>query len=397
MPSRLFNPERRRRPVRKHFSYIPGAHIIYVVPPACCRCRWFEHEVFDGPGHISFIYTDDTDIAMGNFTDQIVKGINQTLPFLATRPEVIQICFTCAFEVVGVDYDILVADLEQAFDGIDFLVFPIHHLLVHGGNLPPENREASLYKALRRRMEPDPHAVNVLDSPVDTTPGNELFDALRACGITTIRQPLRMKTYREFCDMASSCLNIPIGRMCEPACTDMERRLGIPWMRVPETYSPTRLQQSLAELCNRFGVDAPDIQQKVDECVELGRQAARAFEGHPVVVMEGNVIDSIDLTHALLTFGFDVVGMATLFFKDFGESDLVDGIRSMAPGITMFNNRDSQVLRFPQNAVVFGGPSRVIDGPQYFFEATTHGKSYGLDRIAAYYKSLIAFAQKELS
>ena len=394
MPTKLFKPE--QRPRRTYFAYIPGAHIIYVVPPACCRCRWFEHEMFDGPGHISFIYTDDADIAMGTFAEQITQGIEKTLPYLATRPQVIQICFTCAFEVVGVDYDMLVADLERAFPGIDFLVFPIHHLMVHGAILPPENREASLYKALRRPLPPDPHAVNILDSVLDAQPGNELFDALCACGVTTIRQPLLMNTYQEFCDMASSCLNIPIGRMCEPACTDMQQRLGIPWMGVPETYSPVRLQRSLEALCARFGTQAPNIQQKVDACMELGRRAAQAFKGHPVVVVEGNVIDTVDLTYALLSLGFNVTGFSILFFKDFGEGSLLESIRAMAPEAEIFNDRDEDVHRFSPDTVVFGSLSPLIDGPLHYFEAGTHGMSYGLKRIEAFFRSLIAFAQEEL-
>lgn len=381
-------------PMRTFFSAVPEAHLLYVVPPACCRCRWFEHELFEKPGEISFLYLDDNDIALGLFTEQIASCIDRILPFLDPQPPLFQICVTCAFEVVGVDYDLLVEDLEELFPELRFLVFPIHHLSAHGSIMGPENRELALYKGLRAPL-PRRATVNIIDGSIARDETSELWLALQACGIEDALQAVKMIRFEEYHAQAASCLNLKIGRMGGPACAYLKERLGIPWLALPETYSVTRLLDSLDELCAYFGAPCPDFSSRAERVLERATQAARAFKGHPVVVSDSSSVDTIDLAAALTAYGFNVAAIDSVFPHEL-ENPLLEAVRSVNPNVVVYNSHLHEQVALTPETVMLSKFRRTTSGTQLFCTPTCHGEDYGLARIEHLMDLMLAFARERL-
>ncbi|MDO4501691.1 MAG: nitrogenase component 1 [Coriobacteriia bacterium] len=395
MPLRTLLLQPDRKPLRRFFACVPEAHILYVVPPACCRCRWFEHEIFDGPGRISFLYLDDTDIALGNFTLQIAQALQRILPRLGSRPKALQICFTCAFEVLGVDYSTMVEELEDEFPGIRFYTFPIHHLTTHDAIRPPEHRELSLYQALRDPLPTDPTAVNVVDFTISTSSQNELLTALRDCGITTLRQPVLMSTYEEFCQVTASCLNLRIGRCGVPACEFLERTFGIPTLHAPETYSPLRIQDSVTRVYEHFGRQPRSMTAQVDAAMEQGRRVAALFDGRPLGILEANTIDSVDLALSLQEMGFNVE-LVNCIQPTAYQLQLFDQLREQSPTVRMVDTHEQSGIQVAPETVLMGSPLAAIEGGSLFFRARSHGDDYGLARTEHLLRDLESFARREL-
>lgn len=381
-------------PMRRFFSAVPEAHLLYVVPPACCRCRWFEHELFNKPGKVSFLYLDDSDIALGAFTEQIIACLERILPFLDPQPPIFQICFTCAFEVVGVDYDLLVEDLEEEFPQLQFLVFPIHHLSVHGAVMGPEGRELALYKGLRAPLPQRP-TVNIVDATIACDDSNELWLALQACGIEDALQAVKMTRFAEYRALAASCLNLKIGRMGGPACRYMRDSLNIPWFELPETYSVTRLLDSLDELCAYFGTECPDFSARAEQVLAKAQRAARAFEGHPVLVSDSTSVDTIDLAAALMSYGFNVVAIDSVFPRELVNPQL-EAIRSVNPDIKVYNSHLHERVQLTPEMVVLSKFRRTTADTVLFCTPTCHGEDYGLARIEHLMDIMLAFAHERL-
>ena len=119
--------EQGRQPIhhpKSFFGRIPEAMELYVGPPACCRRTWIGHEAYLEPERASFVFIDEKDIAYGDEARQIMEPLRKILERRSKRPRFIQIYYTCAYELVGTDYDALEEELEEEFPGIRFICRP---------------------------------------------------------------------------------------------------------------------------------------------------------------------------------------------------------------------------------------------------------------------------------
>lgn len=240
---------------------IPESVLLFVAPQACARHGIVASVLNGNRNRIFFLGTSETDLVMGTHVDRIQEMVGRILAALPEQPRAFLILATCVDDLLGSDIHGICRTLSKKY-GIPFSDFHMDPITKTSSTPPAISLQRSIFRLLsdegplpdpngRPQLEPD--AANLIGGFVPVDADSELYDVLRAAGLTTLRQLSTCATYDDFLAMRLSGRNILLKPFAGLACRDMERRLGIPWHPVKQHLLPELVAAQYDALGSELG------------------------------------------------------------------------------------------------------------------------------------------------
>ena len=283
---------------------IPQSHQIYFCAQGCLRGVVQTTAEMDAMDRLSWAYLCDEDYADGSLEQNIIDSVAEVIRRMDERPPCILVFLSCMHLFAGVDFDMVIDQLESRFGGVDFVKCYMTPTMRFSGLAPTPTMYKQLYQPLRN-MPKDAKSVNIIGYNWAFDPDCELVEMLERAGVT-LRQIPCCKTYGEYLEMASSQVNITVIPEAKPAGEDLEQRLGQKHIYMPVSYDADTIRENYGRLCQAVGIECPDMEGYEKEAMDSLKAAAKELDGRPVAVDFAATHRPLELCRLLLENGFNV-------------------------------------------------------------------------------------------
>ena len=286
---------------------VPGS-IMLLVSPSCCGRNT---AALSGSGHygerFAYLALDETDIVTGSHLQRIPEAVRAFVASRRERPSVVMVCLTCADALLGTDMERVCRKAEAAA-GVP--VRPCYmYALTRESQRPPMQAVRETIYGLLQPHKKWARQANLLGFFTPVAADSELFSLLEQAGIRKAAELARCQTYEEFTSLAAANFNLVLSDEAMGAALALEKRLGIPTIRLRRLYETAKIAKQYQALAHILG-SAPESFASA-EAREQAEQAANAFcqqYGRETVLAIGSRLNAnpFELALALAKRGLEV-------------------------------------------------------------------------------------------
>lgn len=252
---------------------------------------------------------DDTDVIFGSipaFKKVFAKFMSKH------HPSSVLIVTTCIIEIIGDDYDGLVAELREEYK------VPIR--LVHTENFKSQNHEPGFTdtltscEAFMQKCEVE-DSVNVLGLQLTAFKGCELAQFLEKSGI---KLNILLPGCKDL-DLAkapAAKVNILNNKFALPLAKIMEERFGTPYVSFSKYASPDRIYAAYVDLFEKLGLELPNgVKELYAEAKSMELKAKETLKDISIF-LGYNGYDAYELAAYLTSIGMNVQLMHSSNYGD---------------------------------------------------------------------------------
>lgn len=286
---------------------VPGS-IMLLVSPGCCGRNT---AALSGSGHygerFAYLALDETDIVTGSHLQRIPEAVCAFVASRRERPSVVMVCLTCADALLGTDMERVCRKAEAAA-GVPVRPCYMYALTRESQRPPMQAVRETIYGLLQPRQKWARQA-NLLGFFTPVARDSELFSLLEQAGIRKAAELARCQTYEEFTSLAAANFNLVLSDEAMGAALALEKRLGIPAIRLRRLYETAKITKQYQALAHILGIAPEDF--TAAEVREQAEQAADAFcqqYGRETVLALGSRLNAnpFELALALVRRGLAV-------------------------------------------------------------------------------------------
>ena len=286
---------------------IPGS-IMLLVSPGCCGRNT---AALSGSGHygerFAYLALDEADIVTGSHLQRIPEAVRAFVASRRERPSVVMVCLTCADALLGTDMERVCRKAEAAA-GVPVRPCYMYALTRESQRPPMQAVRETIYGLLQPRQKWVRQA-NLLGFFTPVARDSELFSLLEQAGIRRAAELARCQTYEEFASLAAANFNLVLSDEAMGAALTLEKRLGIPAIRLRRLYETAKIAKQYQALAHILGIAPEDF--TAAEVREQAEQAADAFcqqYGRETVLAIGSRLNAnpFELALALVRRGLAV-------------------------------------------------------------------------------------------
>lgn len=286
---------------------VPGS-IMLLVSPGCCGRNT---AALSGSGHygerFAYLALDETDIVTGSHLQRIPEAVCAFVASRRERPSVVMVCLTCADALLGTDMERVCRKAEAAA-GVPVRPCYMYALTRESQRPPMQAVRETIYGLLQPRQKWARQA-NLLGFFTPVARDSELFSLLGQAGIRKAAELARCQTYEEFASLAAANFNLVLSDEAMGAALALEKRLGIPAIRLRRLYETAKIAKQYQALAHILGIAPEDF--TAAEVREQAEQAADAFcqqYGRETVLALGSRLNAnpFELALALVRRGLAV-------------------------------------------------------------------------------------------
>ena len=286
---------------------IPGS-IMLLVSPGCCGRNT---AALSGSGHygerFAYLALDEADIVTGSHLQRIPEAVCAFVASRRERPSVVMVCLTCADALLGTDME-RVCRKSEAAAGVPVRPCYMYALTRESQRPPMQAVRETIYGLLQPRQKWARQA-NLLGFFTPVARDSELFSLLGQAGIRKAAELARCQTYEEFTSLAAANFNLVLSDEAMGAALALEKRLGIPAIRLRRLYETDKIAKQYQALAHILGIAPEDF--TAAEVREQAEQAADAFcqqYGRETVLAIGSRLNAnpFELALALVRRGLAV-------------------------------------------------------------------------------------------
>lgn len=286
---------------------VPGS-IMLLVSPGCCGRNT---AALSGGGHygerFAYLALDETDIVTGSHLQRIPEAVRAFVASRRKRPSVVMVCLTCADALLGTDMERVCRKAEAAA-GVPVRPCYMYALTRESQRPPMQAVRETIYGLLQPRQKWARQA-NLLGFFTPVARDSELFSLLGQAGIRKAAELARCQTYEEFASLAAANFNLVLSDEAMGAALALEKRLGIPAIRLRRLYETAKIAKQYQALAHILGIAPEDF--TAAEVREQAEQAADAFcqqYGRETVLAIGSRLNAnpFELALALIRHGLAV-------------------------------------------------------------------------------------------
>ena len=378
-------PQRIDGPVREG---LPESFDLHVAPSACGRRMAIGAYRRHSRHRRAHLYISESDIVSGCYEDLVPEAVEQILATVKPAPRAISVIVTCIDDLLGTDHEALLMLLKRRFPATHFCIRRVDPIRRHSALPPPVNMQVSLFSMLDPSPQHD-DGVNLIGNMPPITKRSELFALADGMGLT-VRQIDDCATFDDFLDMSKSRLNLVTTPTGLAAAQEMERRLGIPYLYAPGSYSVERIAEVYRSMAERTGRSLPDLSPFRTPAEQKIAQARGHLGGTPIVVDSSGDLLPLSLARALLEYGFHVrLVLENLIF----DGDLTDyhWIREHHPEVEIAPPNSPELgkrAREFEGCVCIGfssayqlGARHLVDFPDLSFDYGFHAVCVLMDKL----------------
>lgn len=264
---------------------VPGS-IMLLVSPGCCGRNT---AALSGSGHygerFAYLALDETDIVTGSHLQRIPEAVCALVASRRERPSVVMVCLTCADALLGTDMERVCRKAEAAA-GVPVRPCYMYALTRESQRPPMQAVRETIYGLLQPRQKWARQA-NLLGFFTPVARDSELFSLLRQAGIRRAAELARCQTYEEFASLAAANFNLVLSDEAMGAALALEKRLGIPAIRLRRLYETAKIAKQYQALAHILGIAPEDFAAKdarkqaedavADFCRQYGRETVLAI------------------------------------------------------------------------------------------------------------------------
>ena len=252
---------------------VPGS-IMLLVSPGCCGRNT---AALSGNGHygerFAYLALDEADIVTGSHLQRIPEVVCAFVASRRERPSVVMVCLTCADALLGTDME-RVCRKAKAAAGVPVRPCYMYALTRESQRPPMQAVRETIYGLLQPRKKWARQA-NLLGFFTPVARDSELFSLLGQAGIRKAAELARCQTYEEFASLAAANFNLVLSDEAMGAALALEKRLGIPAIRLRRLYETAKIAKQYQALAHILG-SAPESFAAA-EAREQAEQAADSF------------------------------------------------------------------------------------------------------------------------
>lgn len=264
---------------------VPGS-IMLLVSPGCCGRNT---AALSGSGHygerFAYLALDETDIVTGSHLQRIPEAVRAFVASRRERPSIVMVCLTCADALLGTDMERVCRKAEAAA-GVPVRPCYMYALTRESQRPPMQTVRETIYGLLQPRQKWARQA-NLLGFFTPVARDSELFSLLRQAGIRRAAELARCQTYEEFASLAAANFNLVLSDEAMGVALALEKRLGIPAIRLRRLYETTKIAKQYQALAHILGIAPEDFAAKdarkqaedavADFCRQYGRETVLAI------------------------------------------------------------------------------------------------------------------------
>ena len=284
--------------VKRTAMLLPESAMLMVGPMGCSRSGTVVAEKYGFAHRMFYLHLDDRSISLGSYLKKIPEAV-QYIKDLGQFKAVL-ICMTCLDALLGTDLAGLGKKISRQV-GIP-VTTTFMDPIVRDGNYGPmvQVRQAitNCFTAQEKASESN-NAINLLGTFAPLEKESELFALLEGVGIKEIKTVAGCGSFEQLQKMGSSRANIVVHPQAAACGADLEKRLGMPYIKLYTSYVPEKIEENYMKLGSSLGVDI--------ECGKLRKAAEKAikefaqkYSGKKIAVGEavcGNPFDIALMLH----------------------------------------------------------------------------------------------------
>lgn len=248
--------------------------IMLLVSPGCCGRNT---AALSGNGHygerFAYLALDEADIVTGSHLQRIPEAVRAFVASRRERPSVVMVCLTCADALLGTDMERVCRKAEAAA-GVPVRPCYMYALTRESQRPPMQAVRETIYGLLQPRKKWARQA-NLLGFFTPVARDSELFSLLEKAGIRRAAELARCQTYEEFASLAAANFNLVLADEAMGAALALEKRLGIPAIRLRRLYETAKIAKQYQALAHILG-SAPESFAAA-EAREQAEKAADSF------------------------------------------------------------------------------------------------------------------------
>lgn len=260
--------------------------IMLLVSPGCCGRNT---AALLGSGHygerFAYLALDETDIVTGSHLQRIPEAVRAFVASRRELPSVVMVCLTCADALLGTDMERVCRKAEAAA-GVP--VRPCYmYALTRESQRPPMQAVRETIYGLLQPHKKWARQANLLGFFTPVARDSELFSLLGQAGIRRAAELARCQTYEEFASLAAANFNLVLSDEAMGAALALEKRLGIPAIRLRRLYETDKIAKQYQALAHILGIAPEDFAAKdarkqaedavADFCRQYGRETVLAI------------------------------------------------------------------------------------------------------------------------
>lgn len=245
-------------PIKSPLS-LPESVVLRVMPMGCPRHSDFgkllDPVVSD---RMWTFWLRENDIVTGRYINEVGKAIEELLERSNPKPKVIFIVQTCIDLLLGTDYTGIIKRLEERYHiriGISQM-----EPMVNGKLAQDEGFfKKAMYGCLRGEYSKEKeNAVNIVGRETVPSEEGDLVQLLKSAGVQKINYWQKYKTMEEADEMCYAKLNIAMEFTSLPTVKMMEKKWGIPYVYLKNSYLPDKIHENYQKLGEALGVTIDD-------------------------------------------------------------------------------------------------------------------------------------------
>ena len=252
---------------------VPGS-IMLLVSPGCCGRNTAALSGSDHYGErFAYLALDEADIVTGSHLQRIPEAVCAFVSSRRERPSVVIVCLTCADALLGTDMERFCRKAEAAA-GVP--VRPCYmYALTRESQRPPMQAVRETIYGLLQPHKKWARQANLLGFFTPVARDSELFSLLGQAGIRKAAELARCQTYEEFTSLAAANFNLVLSDEAMGAALALEKRLGIPAIRLRRLYETAKIAKQYQALAHILGIAPEDF--TAAEAREQAEKTADAF------------------------------------------------------------------------------------------------------------------------
>lgn len=320
--------------VKRTAMLLPESAMLMVGPMGCSRSGTVVAEKYGFAHRMFYLHLDDRSISLGTYLKRIPEAV-QYIKDLGQFKAVL-ICMTCLDALLGTDLAGLGRKISTQV-GIP-VTTTFMDPIVRDGNYGPmvQVRQAitNCFEVQDNKTDSNA-AVNLLGTFAPLDKESELFSILKETGIKEIKTVAGCQTFEELQNMGSSRVNIIVHPQAAACGTDLEKRLGMPYIKLYTSYLPDVIEENYKKLGVFLNTDISCGKEKraVEERI---KEFALKHKGRKIAIGEAVCGNPFDIALMLINAGIEV----SFVFRDMihpEDWELIAALNKKVPELKVYS------------------------------------------------------------
>lgn len=368
---------------------IPESYRLNVCPAACGR-RIGIRGLKNGEAEWqSFFYITEAEVMSEDYENILGDAVEELLKVLWPAPRAFVIYVNCMDDFLGKDEEELRRCLQRRFPTFRFVICHINPFAESNQALYGARLQDRLYGLLEPGPKED--SINLIGNFVSPDPAGELYPILKQMGISNVRELHALKTYEEFERMAGARLNLVLMGMGRFAAQNMEKKLGIPWLEIPVSYSMEQVVRDYQKIAEKLDCSLPELEPWLQGAKAAVDLALERVGDTPLILDSSASVRPFTLARDLAKYGFRVEAVFIAHEKEDDRKE-EERFRADSPRTRIIHGGrcDTTWRELPKDGIAIGFDSAYIMRCPHFVDVQRDETMFGFHGIAKLMKLMIA-------